>query len=75
MYWQRNLKDTFTLGFRVDGIYQVGGSPLGYLASDTSLQSELWHQIFPHLHYKALLGVRKMVTGMPKFNMNHEGVC
>ena len=27
--WHRNSKDAFTLGFRVDGLYQVGGSPLG----------------------------------------------
>jgi len=54
--WQRNPKDAFTLGFRVDGLYQVGGSPLGAMASDTSLQCELWHQRFTHLHYKALPG-------------------
>ena len=35
--WHRNPKDAFTLIFRVDGHYQVGGSPLGYLASDTFL--------------------------------------
>ena len=73
--WQRNPKDAFTLGFRVEGLYQVGGSPLGALTCNTSLQSELWHRRFAHLHYKALPGVRKMVTNMPEFNMNHEGVC
>eukprot|EP00253_Pinus_taeda_P032346 PITA_32346 len=52
--WQRNTKDAFTLGFKVDGLYQVGGSPLGTLASDTSLRSKLWHQRFSNLHYKAL---------------------
>jgi len=36
--WHRNPKDAFTLIFRVDGLYQVEGSPLGALASDTSLQ-------------------------------------
>eukprot|EP00253_Pinus_taeda_P016183 PITA_16183 len=73
--WQRNLRDAFTLGFRVEGLYQVGGSPLGAMICDTSLQSELWHRRFAHLHFKALPDVRKMVTGMPKFNLNHEGVC
>ena len=47
--WQRNPNDAFTLGFRVDGLYQVGGSPLGALTCDTSLQSELWHRRFAHL--------------------------
>lgn len=73
--WQRKHKDAFTPRFRVDDLYQVGGSPLGALANDTSLQSELWHWRFAHLHYKALPRVRKMVTGMLEFNMNHEGVC
>eukprot|EP00253_Pinus_taeda_P027649 PITA_27649 len=62
--WKRNPKDAFTLGFRVEGLYQVGGSSLGAMTCDTSLQFELWHRIFSHLHYKALTDVRKMVTGM-----------
>lgn len=32
---------------------------MGDLISDTSLQCELWHQKFSHLHYKALPGVRR----------------
>eukprot|EP00253_Pinus_taeda_P023865 PITA_23865 len=54
--WHRNPKDAFTLGFRVDGLYQVGESPLGALARNASLQFELWHQRFAHLYYKALPG-------------------
>jgi len=68
-------KYAFTLEFRVEGLYQVGGSPFGAMTCNTSLQSELWHRIFSHLHYKVLLDVRKMVTSMPEFNLNHEGVC
>ena len=52
--WKRNFKDAFTLGFRVCTLYQVAGSPLGAMSCDTSLQSELWHRRFAHLHYKAL---------------------
>ena len=52
--WKRNFKDAFTLGFRVDTLYQFGGNPLGAMSCNTSLQSELWHQRFAHLHYKAL---------------------
>ena len=43
---KRNFKDAFTLGFRVDTLYQVGGSPLGAMSCDTSLQFELWHRRF-----------------------------
>ena len=56
--WKRNFKDAFTLGFRVDTLFQVGGSPLGAMSCTTSLQSELWHQRFAHIHYKALPNVR-----------------
>eukprot|EP00253_Pinus_taeda_P004754 PITA_04754 len=65
--WKNNVKDAFILGFRVDSLYQVGGSLLGVMYCDTSLQSELWHWRFSHLHYKALLDVGQMVTGMPEF--------
>ena len=65
--WKNNIKDAFTLGFRVDSLYQVGGSPLGVMSCDTSLQSKLWLRRFAHLHYKALPDVRQMVTGMPEF--------
>jgi len=63
------------IGFRVEGLYQVGGSPLGAMTCNISLQSELWHRRFSHLHYKALPDVSKMVTGMPEFNIDHQGVC
>eukprot|EP00253_Pinus_taeda_P014798 PITA_14798 len=34
--WKIIFKDAFTLGFRVDTLYQVGGSPLGAITCDTS---------------------------------------
>eukprot|EP00253_Pinus_taeda_P029346 PITA_29346 len=73
--WKNNVKDVFTLGFRVDYLYQVGGSPLGVMSCDTTLQSELWYQRFAHLHYKALPDVRQMVTEMPEFQVEKKGVC
>jgi len=27
LVWNKNFKDAFTLGFRVNSLYQVGGSP------------------------------------------------
>ena len=73
--WKNNVKDAFSLGFRVDSLYQVDGSILGVMSYDTSLQFELWHWRFAHLHYKALPDVRQMVTGMPEFQVEKEGVC
>eukprot|EP00253_Pinus_taeda_P016640 PITA_16640 len=71
--WIKKFRDTFTLGFRVDSLYQVRGNPLGVMSCVTSLQSKLWHQRFAHLHYKALPNVRQMVTGMPEFKVEKEG--
>jgi len=35
--WKNNVKYAFNLGFRVDSLYQVGGSLLGVMSCDTSL--------------------------------------
>ena len=73
--WKKSFKEAITIGFRVDTLYQVGGSPLGAMMCDTVQQTELWHRRFGHLHYKALLEARKVVMVMPEFSNNHEGVC
>eukprot|EP00253_Pinus_taeda_P027763 PITA_27763 len=73
--WKKNFKDAFTLGFRVDYLYHVRGSPLGVMTCDTSLQSEPWRRRFAHLHYKALTDVRQMVTMILEFKLEQEGVC
>ena len=36
---------------------------------------ELWHIILAHMHYKALPIVRKVVSGIPDIQIDHEGVC
>ena len=35
--WKNNAKDAFSLGIRVDSLYQVDGSSLGVMSYDTSL--------------------------------------
>jgi hypothetical protein len=37
--------------------------------------SELWHRRFAHIHYKALLVVSKMVTGLLEIQVEPDGVC
>ena len=36
---------------------------------------ELWHRRFGHLHYGALPSLQNIVTGMPDFQNDHDGVC
>ena len=74
LIWKKNFKEALSIGFRVDTLYQVGGSPLGVMSCDTTLQIELWHQRFAYLHYKVLPEARKVVTGMPEFRDDHEGI-
>ena len=62
--WKKNFKEAIMIGFRVDTLYQVGGIPLGAMMCDTIRQTKLWHRRFGHLHYKALLEARKVVTGV-----------
>ena len=33
--WKKIFKEAITIGFRVDTLYQVGGSPLGAMTCDT----------------------------------------
>ena len=33
--WKKSFKEAITIGFRVDTLYQVGGSPLGAMTCDT----------------------------------------
>ena len=75
LIWKKNFKEALSIGFRVDTLYQVGGSPLGAMTCDTTLQTELCHRRFAHLHYKPLPEARKVVTEMPEFRDDHEGIC
>ena len=36
---------------------------------------ELWHRRFGHLHYGALPRLQNIVTSMPVFQNEHDGVC
>ena len=36
---------------------------------------ELWHRRLAHLHYRALHSLRKVLTDLPEFEVQHVGVC
>ena len=56
-------------------MYKLKGKSNQALGHITINLSELWHRRFAHLHYKALLIMSKAVTGLPEFQVNHDGVC
>ena len=43
--------------------------------TSTIIPCELWHIRLPHIHYKALPIVSKVVIGLPEIQIDHEGVC
>jgi hypothetical protein len=45
------------------------------LVHDNISLCELWHQIFAHLHYRDLPTLKRMVTGLPELQVEHDGIC
>lgn len=63
------------IGVEEGGLYKLKGKSDQALVHSTINRCELWHRGFTHLHYRALSIVSKAVTGIPKLQVNHEGVC
>ena len=56
-------------------MHKIKGNSNQALVHSSINLSELWHRIFAHLHYKALSIARKEITGLLKFQVNHDGMC
>jgi hypothetical protein len=63
------------IGIQEGGLYRLSRHPAQALVHDSISSCELWHQRFAHLHYRALPALRRMVTGIPEPQAEHEGVC
>jgi len=63
------------IGVREGGLYRLMGKLLQALVHDSTTLSELWHRRFAHLYYRALPALPKMVTGILKLQVEHDGVC
>jgi hypothetical protein len=71
----KNFDDVVVNGFQEGGIYKLKWKSDSTLVHETVNPSELWHRIFPHLNYKALLSVRNMVMELPNIQENPDGMC
>ena len=69
------MRDAFTLGCGIEGLYRVNRRPLQPMIHDINHQSELWYQRLAHPHYEALPKVRKLVSRLPDVQASHDGVC
>jgi hypothetical protein len=63
------------IGVQENSLYRLTIRPVQALLHDTISLSELWHRRLSHLHYRSLPSPRKMVTGLPKIHIEHDGVC
>jgi hypothetical protein len=71
----KNIDDAIVIGVQEGGLYKLKGHSDSTLVHNTVYPSELWHRRLAHIHYKALPIVSKMVTGLPKIQDSHEGIC
>jgi hypothetical protein len=71
----RDLSSSMTIGTRESGLYKITGQIVQALAHEMINPCQLRHRRLGHLNYNALLGLQKMVTGMPVFSFEHDSVC
>jgi hypothetical protein len=57
------------IGVREGTLYRLQGNPVQDLVHDNDNLCELWHKRLGHLHYRALLILRGIVTGLPEFSI------
>jgi hypothetical protein len=71
----KTIEDAIVIGTEEGGLYKLKGHSDAALTHSTESPCELWHRRLAHINYKALPYVSKVVTGLPKFKVDHEGVC
>ena len=71
----KTIKYVVVIGEEEGGLYKLKGHRKTTLVHETTSSSELWHRRLAHINYKALTYVRKVVIGLPYFNIDHEGTC
>jgi hypothetical protein len=72
---RKNIKEAIVIGKEDGGLYKLKGHSEETLTHSMENPCELWHRRLAHINYKALPYVSKAVTGLPKFKVDHEGVC
>jgi transposase InsO family protein len=63
------------IGVQDERLYKLKEHQEQALVHNSVSSSELWNRRLDHLNYKALPVLRKMVTGLPQFQIDHEEVC
>jgi hypothetical protein len=63
------------IGVRDGNLYRLQGQPVHALLHTSESLCNLWHRRMGHLHHRALPLLRQMVTELPAFSMDQQGVC
>ena len=61
----KTIDDAVEIGVEEGGLYKLKGHTDSTLTTNTINPSELWHIRLSHVHYKAILIVRKVVSDLP----------
>jgi hypothetical protein len=70
----KTIEDVVVIGTK-GGLYKLKGHSDVALTHSIESPCELWHRRLAHINYKALPYVSKVVTGLPEFKVDREGVC
>jgi hypothetical protein len=66
---------TVVIGVREGNLYRLQGKLVQDLVHDNDNLCELWHRRLGHLHYRVLSILREIVTGLPDFSVEQQGMC
>jgi hypothetical protein len=64
------------IGIKQGKLYRLMFQPDQALFHSSSIDlCELWHRRMAHLHHGAFNVLKEIVTGLPEFSVEHQGVC
>jgi hypothetical protein len=75
--WHKNshMDSAWVIGVRENNLYRLTVRLVQAFLHDNINLIEKRHRRLAHLHYRALLALGKMVTGLPEIYIEHDGVC
>jgi transposase InsO family protein len=71
----KTMEEAIVIGKEEGGLYKLKGHSEETLTHSIENPCELWHRRLAHINYKALPYVSKVVTCLPEFKVDHEGMC
>jgi hypothetical protein len=71
----KTMEEAIVIGKAEGGLYKLKGHSEEALTHSIENPCELWHRRLAHINYKALPYVSKVVTRLPEFKVDHEGMC